>query len=176
MSQAPKQLTLTALTGIPGVQPGDDLAALIADAAERDRVDLEDGVLVVCQKIISKAEGRLVALSDVEPSEQARQIAAEDDKDPRHVEVVLRESVRIVRRGHGVMICETKHGFVCANAGVDLSNSTGDEVAVLLPIDPDASATKSRSCPGRRTRCLTSSSSPRMCTASLPHERRWRCR
>ncbi len=103
-------------------------------------MQLEDGVLVVCQKIVSKSEGRLIALSDVEPSDEARRIAAEDDKDPRHVEVVLRETVRVLRRGHGVMICETRHGFVCANAGVDLSNSTGDDIAVLLPEDCDASA------------------------------------
>ncbi len=89
---------------------------------------------------MSKAEGRVVALADIEPSEQAREIAAEHDKDPRQIELVLRESVRIVRRGHGVLVCETRHGFVCANAGVDLSNATGPEHAVLLPEDPDASA------------------------------------
>jgi coenzyme F420-0:L-glutamate ligase/coenzyme F420-1:gamma-L-glutamate ligase len=82
----------------------------------------------------------VVALAAVAPSEEAVRIAAEHDKDPRHVEVVLRESVRIVRRGHGVLICETRHGFVCANAGVDLSNAPGPEHAVLLPLDPDASA------------------------------------
>jgi coenzyme F420-0:L-glutamate ligase/coenzyme F420-1:gamma-L-glutamate ligase len=103
-------------------------------------VKLEDGVLVICQKVVSKAEGRLVALADVEPSEQAQRIAEEDDKDPRHVEVVLRETARIVRNGHGVLICETRHGFVCANAGVDLSNAPGPDVAVLLPEDSDASA------------------------------------
>jgi coenzyme F420-0:L-glutamate ligase/coenzyme F420-1:gamma-L-glutamate ligase len=139
-----RQITLTALTGIPSVEPQDDLAGLIQAAAKRGGIALEDGVVVVCQKVISKTEGRLIALADVEPSDEARRIAAEDAKDPRHVEVVLRETVRIVRRGHGVMICETKHGFVCANAGVDLSNSTGEDVAVLLPIDPDASAARLR--------------------------------
>jgi coenzyme F420-0:L-glutamate ligase/coenzyme F420-1:gamma-L-glutamate ligase len=137
-------LRLVPLPGIPQVAPGDDLAALLLAAAERAGVQLRDGVLVVCQKIVSKAEGRLVVLADVVPSEQARQIAAEDDKDPRHVEVVLGETQRIVRRGHTVMICETRHGFVCANAGVDLSNSTDDDVAVLLPVDPDASAGRLR--------------------------------
>ena len=116
------------------------MAALIESAAESLDLTLSNGVLVVCQKIISKAEGRIVALADVEPSPQAIEIAREDDKDPRHVEVVLRETVRIVRRGHRVMICETRHGFVCANAGVDLSNAPGEEVAVLLPEDSDASA------------------------------------
>lgn len=144
MSEIPKTIRLVPLPGIPAVGPEDDLAALIDAAAERAGVRLEDGVLVVCQKIISKAEGRLVALADVEPSEEAKRIAEEDEKDPRHVQVVLNESVRIVRRGHGVVICETKHGFVCANAGVDLSNSTAEDVAVLLPLDPDASASRLR--------------------------------
>ena len=144
MSELPAPITLVPLPGIPAVAPEDDLAALIGDAARLAQVDLKDGVLVVCQKIISKAEGRLVALADVEPSEEAKRIAEEDDKDPRHVQVVLDETVRIVRRGRGVVICETKHGFVCANAGVDLSNSTGEDVAVLLPLDSDASAARLR--------------------------------
>jgi coenzyme F420-0:L-glutamate ligase/coenzyme F420-1:gamma-L-glutamate ligase len=137
-------LRLIPLPGIPAIRPGDDLAPLLRGAADRAGVRLDQGVLVVCQKIISKAEGRLVDLGSVEPSESARQIATEDDKDPRHVEVVLRETARIVRRGHGVLICETHHGFVCANAGVDLSNATAPDVAVLLPADPDASAARLR--------------------------------
>ncbi len=136
----PPPLTLTPLADVPAVCPCDDLAALLVQAATSAGLELRDGVLVVCQKIVSKAEGRLVRLSEVEPSEQARRIAAQDDKDPRHVEVVLRETRRIVRHDHRVMICETAHGFVCANAGVDLSNSPGDGVAVLLPKDSDASA------------------------------------
>ena len=140
MTAAPRAIRLVALPGIPLVAPGADLAALLAEAAGRAGVALRDGVLVVCQKVVSKAEGRLVALADVEPSSEARRIAAEEDKDPRHVELVLRESARIVRRGHGVIIAETHHGFVCANAGVDLSNAPGPDVAVLLPRDPDASA------------------------------------
>ncbi len=128
------------LRGIPQVSPGDDLAQLLWDAAARSNLRLEDGVLVLCQKIISKAEGRLVSLADVEPSARAKQMAEEDGKDPRHMEVVLRETARIVRRGHGVTISETHHGFVCANAGVDLSNAPGEDVAVLLPLDCDKSA------------------------------------
>jgi coenzyme F420-0:L-glutamate ligase/coenzyme F420-1:gamma-L-glutamate ligase len=126
------------------VQPGDDLAALLAAAARELGIVLSGGVLVVCQKVVSKAEGRLVTLSSVVPSETARRLALEDGKDPRAVEVILRETARIVRRGPGVLICETHHGFVCANAGVDLSNAPGDDIAVLLPEDPDASAQRLR--------------------------------
>ena len=144
MSEAPAAIRLLPLPGIPAVEKGDDLAALLAEAAQRAGLALANGHLVVCQKIVSKAEGRTTALSEVEPSAQARRIASEDGKDPRQVEVVLRESLRIVRRGHGVMICETRHGFVCANAGVDLSNAPGPDVAVLLPEDPDASAARLR--------------------------------
>ena len=135
----PDSLRLAPLADLPAVQPGDDLAALLWDAAQRSGLSLAHGHLVVCQKIVSKAEGRLVRLAEVEPSEEATRIAAEDDKDPRQVELVLRESTRIVRRGHGALITQTHHGFVCANAGVDLSNAP-EETAVLLPEDPDASA------------------------------------
>ncbi len=133
-------LTLEPLHGIPAVRAGDELAALILDAAQRAELRLAGGVLVVCQKIVSKAEGRVVALAKVEPRDEAREIARDHGKDPRHTELVLRESARIVRRGHGVLICETQHGFVCANAGVDLSNVSEPGTAILLPIDPDASA------------------------------------
>jgi coenzyme F420-0:L-glutamate ligase/coenzyme F420-1:gamma-L-glutamate ligase len=139
-----REIRLVAMEGIPAVGPGDDLAALHQQAAERCDVSLRDGVLAVCQKIVSKAEGRVVPLAEVEPTPRALAIAAEDGKDPRHVELVLRETRRIVRRGHGVLIAETHHGFVCANAGVDLSNAPGAEIAVLLPEDPDASATRLR--------------------------------
>jgi coenzyme F420-0:L-glutamate ligase/coenzyme F420-1:gamma-L-glutamate ligase len=138
--KVPRPVRLVALSDVPEVRPGDDLAGLLIAAARSAGVRLDDGVLVVCQKVVSKAEGRLVALADVEPGDAAKQIAREDEKDPRHVEVVLRETRRIVRRGHRVMICETRHGFVCANAGVDLSNAPGEDIAVLLPLDPDASA------------------------------------
>jgi coenzyme F420-0:L-glutamate ligase/coenzyme F420-1:gamma-L-glutamate ligase len=144
MSTGAQSLRLVPLTGMPEVEPAADLAALVLAAAARAETPLANGALVVCQKIVSKAEGRFVALADVEPSDEARRIAEEDDKDPRHVELVLRESVRLVRRGHGVMICETRHGFTCANAGIDLSNAPGHDTAVLLPLDPDASAAKLR--------------------------------
>ena len=134
------QVRLVALPGIPRIEAGMPLVPLLLAAAEEAGVSLAAGTLVVAQKIVSKSEGRLVHLGEVEPSAEALRIAAEDAKDPRMVEVVLRETVRVVRRGHGVMICETRHGYVCANAGVDLSNSTGEDVAVLLPEDADASA------------------------------------
>ena len=140
----PEGIRLVALQGVPIVREGDDLAALIGQAADAQGLALSGGVLVVCQKIVSKAEGRVVRLSEVEPSDEARRIAAEDDKDARQVEVVLRESARIVRRGGGVLIVETHHGFVCANAGVDLSNAPDDDSAVLLPVDSDASAARLR--------------------------------
>jgi len=141
---APAPLRIVPLPGIPLVREGDDLAALVSDAADRCSAKLACGHLVVCQKVVSKAEGRVVDLREVEPSEEARRIAAADDKDPHQVEVVLRESVRIVRHSRNVLVTETRHGFVCANAGVDLSNAPGENVAVLLPIDPDASADRLR--------------------------------
>ena len=137
-------IELIPIQGVPAVAPGDDLAELLMAAARKNDLTLADGALVVCQKVVSKAEGRVMALADVKPSNEALRIAEEDDKDPRQVELVLRESVRIVRRGRGVLICETRHGFVCANAGIDLSNATGPEHAVLLPEDPDASARRLR--------------------------------
>ena len=120
--------------GIPEVKEGDDVAALIANAAE-----LEDGdVLVVAQKIVSKAEGRVVRLAELEPSALALRIAA--DHDARQVEAVLRETARVVRMREGLVIAETRHGFVCASAGVDASNAPEPGTLVLLPLDPDASA------------------------------------
>lgn len=137
-------LRLMPLHGIPAVQPGDDLAAHVLGAARAGGLRLAGGVLVVCQKVVSKAEGRIVRLADVEPSAEARRVAAQDGKDPRHVEVVLRETARVVRHAHRVWIAETRHGFVCANAGVDLSNAPGEGTAVLLPEDADASARRLR--------------------------------
>lgn len=121
------------------MQAGDDLAALIAPG-------LRDGdVVVIAQKVVSKAEGRVVALDSVVPGAEATRLANDFDKDPRLVQVVLDESVELIRAEHGVLICETRHGFVCANAGVDVSNSGAEEdVAVLLPLDPDASARRIR--------------------------------
>jgi coenzyme F420-0:L-glutamate ligase/coenzyme F420-1:gamma-L-glutamate ligase len=136
------RLELIALDGIPEVAPGDDLPALVADAVAVSGLTLaDDDVVVVTQKIVSKAEGRLVDLATVEPSALAREWAARWDKDPRQVEVVLRESASIVRMGPGgLIISRTRHGLVCANAGVDVSNVGGGDVASLLPEDPDASA------------------------------------
>jgi coenzyme F420-0:L-glutamate ligase/coenzyme F420-1:gamma-L-glutamate ligase len=161
-------LRLRPLRDIPPVVPGDDLAALIDAATRRSEIALSGGILVVCQKVVSKAEGRVVALADVVPSERAQRMAAEDQRDPRHVELVLRESVRIVRRGHGVTISETRHGFVCANAGVDLSNAPGADVAVLLPEDPDASARS------LRTALLRSHPGPLAVIVSDTFGRPWR--
>jgi coenzyme F420-0:L-glutamate ligase / coenzyme F420-1:gamma-L-glutamate ligase len=129
--------------GIGEVRAGDDIAALVATAVGEDA--LQDGdVVVVTQKIVSKAEGRVVSLATVQPSPFASRIAALHGKDPRHVEVVLRESRRIVRMDHGILIAETHHGFICANAGVDASNVPGADTVVLLPEDPDGSAERLR--------------------------------
>ncbi|HEX6542082.1 MAG TPA: coenzyme F420-0:L-glutamate ligase [Ktedonobacterales bacterium] len=140
MTQSP-EIRLIGLSAVPEVTPGMDLAQ-VAGAAIRDaHEEARDGdVLVVTHKIVAKAEGRLVDLRSVEPSDFARRWAATWGKDPRHVEVVLRESVRIVRMDRGILITQTPHGFVCANAGVDASNVPGEEVVCLLPLDPDASA------------------------------------
>lgn len=141
----PNEIRVYGLDGIPEVRPGDDLVELVVTALARSGLDArDDDVLVVTHKIVSKAEGRLVDLATVEPSAFASAWAERHDKDPRHVEVVLGEARRIVRMGHGVMICETRHGFICANAGVDASNVPGDEVVCLLPVDPDASAHRLR--------------------------------
>ena len=130
------------LEGIPEVTEGDDLAMLLGQAAERAG-GLEDGdVLVVAHKVVSKAEGRVVQLDTVEPSRRAADLAA--DKDPRQVEVVLREATRIVRARPPLVIAETRHGFVCASAGVDASNAPEAGTVVLLPEDPDASAARLR--------------------------------
>ena len=138
------EVTISGIEGIPEVEAGDDLAQLIVEAASRQNIVLQDDdVLVVTQKAVSKAEGRSVTLADVEPSTLAVELATNWEKDPRHVEVVLRESKRIVRMDHGVIISETRHGFVCANAGVDASNVPGERL-MLLPVDPDASARRIR--------------------------------
>ena len=138
-------MTLSAapLAGIPEVTAGADLGALLVAAA--DVVGgLGDGdTLAVAHKVVSKAEGRVRVLSDVRPGERARRLAAEQDKDPRHVQAVLDEAAELVRAERGVLICRTRHGFVCANAGVDASNAPAGAL-VLLPEDPDASARRLR--------------------------------
>jgi coenzyme F420-0:L-glutamate ligase/coenzyme F420-1:gamma-L-glutamate ligase len=139
------QLIVTAINGLPEILPGNDLAILIRDAARAQREAIRDGdVVVIAQKIVSKSEGRIVHLADVVPGERAREMAAEAGKDARQIEVVLGECAKIVRWERGILICETHHGFVCANAGVDRSNAGAPDTVVLLPVDPDASATRLR--------------------------------
>jgi coenzyme F420-0:L-glutamate ligase/coenzyme F420-1:gamma-L-glutamate ligase len=134
------------VTGLPEIREGDDLAALVSEA-----VMLEDGdVVVIAQKAVSKSEGRVVRLADVEPSDRAREIAG--DEDARRIEVILREAARVVRVRPPLVIAETTHGFVCASAGVDSSNAPEAGTLVLLPEDPDASAERIR----ERLRELTS--------------------
>ncbi len=131
-------VTIAPVEGLPEIREGDDLAALIAERAE-----LRDGdVIVIAQKAVSKAEGRVVRLAEVEPSDRARELAA--DRDPRQHEVILREAARLVRTRPPLVIAETRHGFVCASAGVDASNAPEPETVVLLPEDPDASAARIR--------------------------------
>jgi coenzyme F420-0:L-glutamate ligase/coenzyme F420-1:gamma-L-glutamate ligase len=143
------RLEVLALAGIPEVKPGDDLAAMLVSAIRSAAVEpplREDDVLVVTQKVVSKAEGAVVDLTAVEPRPEAVEFARRWDRDARQIEVVLREARRIVRMQNGVLITETPHGFVCANGGVDASN-VGPEsgsVATLLPADPDASAARIR--------------------------------
>lgn len=128
------------LAGFPEIREGADLARLILGAARKVKLVFGDSdILVVAQKIVSKAEGRLAKLSTIEPSAEALRLAAAGKRDPRLVEIILRESRRIVRE-HPVLIVETHHGFVCANAGVDHSNVPGDDLVTLLPRDPDGSA------------------------------------
>jgi coenzyme F420-0:L-glutamate ligase / coenzyme F420-1:gamma-L-glutamate ligase len=128
------ELRILPVEGLPGIDQGDDIGQLIAD-----RIGLEDGdVVVVSQKAVSKAEGRVLRLDGIEPSAAARDLAAGED--PRRLEVILREAVRIVRTRPPLVIAETRHGFVCASAGVDASNAPEAGTVVLLPLDPDASA------------------------------------
>jgi coenzyme F420-0:L-glutamate ligase / coenzyme F420-1:gamma-L-glutamate ligase len=135
-------LLVRALAPLPDVRPGDDLVALLARVAPPDLADGD--VLVVAHKVVSKAEGRVRSLSEIEPGEHARRLAAEHGKDPRLVQAVLDESAEVVRARDGVLICETHHGFVCANAGVDQSNASAPGELVLLPEHPDASARRLR--------------------------------
>ena len=137
MSGAPR-LAVIALEGLPEVTESDDLGALLAGAAPED---LGDGdLLVVAHKVVSKSEGRVRALAAVVPSARARELAEPHGKDPRVVQVVLDESTEILRAERGVIVSRTRHGLVCANAGVDASNAARPDEVILLPVDPDASA------------------------------------
>jgi coenzyme F420-0:L-glutamate ligase / coenzyme F420-1:gamma-L-glutamate ligase len=128
-------IELRPVRGLPEIRRGDDLAALVAE-----RADLVDGdVVVVAQKAVSKAEGRIVRIDDLEPSDKARELAG-DERDPREVEAVLREARQIIRERGPLVIAQTRHGFICASAGVDHSNAPEPGMLVLLPLDPDASA------------------------------------
>jgi coenzyme F420-0:L-glutamate ligase / coenzyme F420-1:gamma-L-glutamate ligase len=144
-------ISARALGGLPEVHAGDDLAALIAACAEDP---LRDGhVVAIAHKVVSKSEGAVAALADVRPSQRAHELADAQGKDARIVEVVLAESAEVLRAERDVLVCRTRHGFVCANAGVDASNASDDGTLVLLPRDPDASARRIRS----RLRDLTGS-------------------
>jgi coenzyme F420-0:L-glutamate ligase/coenzyme F420-1:gamma-L-glutamate ligase len=138
-------ISILPVVGLPEVRQGDDLGALIAAAAALE----DDDVVVVAQKVVSKAEGRVVRLSELEPSSRARELAG-DERDPRELEAILSETVRIVRERGPLVIAETRHGFVCASAGVDHSNAPGPGTLVLLPVDPDASARAIRESIGGR--------------------------
>ena len=142
------ELTLTAVPHIPHIQPGDNLAELISHALAQANIQLADGdVLAVAQKIVSKAEGRLVRLAEVRPSERAQEVAAQTDKDPRVVELILQESEEISRLRKGVLIVRHRLGFTSANAGIDRSNVSQegtDETVLLLPLEPDRSAAELR--------------------------------
>jgi coenzyme F420-0:L-glutamate ligase/coenzyme F420-1:gamma-L-glutamate ligase len=175
-----RHLRATALGGLPEVHPGDDLGAMIvaALAAERPPGSLRDGQIVaIAHKAVSKAEGSVVALADVESSERACELAAEAEattgapRDPRAVQVVLDQSTELLRSERGILICRTHHGFVCANAGVDASNASTEGVTdtlVILPRDPDASARALRA----RVRALTGASVAVLITDSFG--RAWR--
>jgi coenzyme F420-0:L-glutamate ligase/coenzyme F420-1:gamma-L-glutamate ligase len=135
------EVRVIGVDGIPEAHPGDDVVELLIGGLRLSQMTLEQGdVVVVTHKLVSKAEGRLVDLSTVDPSPFAREWGERYGKDPRHVEVVLRESARIVRMSDGLIIAQTRHGYVCANAGVDASNVPGAAVVSLLPREPDASA------------------------------------
>ncbi len=137
-----RELRVVPLRGIPELDEGDDLAAAVAEAAARAGGLEHDDVLVVAQKAVSKVEGRVVELAGIEPSERARELAGETD--PRRLEVILREAREILRARPPLVITETRHGFVCASAGVDASNAKGRDTLVLLPVDPDGSAASMR--------------------------------
>lgn len=145
-------ITITPLTQIPLIKEGDNLAKMIIQSAKAQKVELEeDDIVVVTQKIVSKSEGRIVNLEGIKPSSFARWVALKTDRDPRYVEAILRETNRFVKMKYRHIITETKHGFVCANAGIDRSNIEGKEIISLLPKDPDESARKIKAEIGKLT-------------------------
>jgi len=145
MTEASTEIRVLPIPGIGEVRAGDDVAALLLEALPRAGMQLGEGdVLVIKHKVISKAEGRIVPLNSVQPSAQAKEWAARYKLDARVVELALRESSRVVRQQNGILITQTRHGLVCANSGVDLSNVDGGHSAVLLPEDPDHSAAELR--------------------------------
>ncbi len=148
-------IELTALKGIPVVEPGDDLAQLILEALKESQLLPRDGdVLVLCQKIVSKAEGRSIAIDEIEPGPLALQVAADaEDKDPRMAELVLRNATRVVMMKRGHLIVETGPGWVCANAGIDASNTGDPNRVLLLPEDPDATAASLAAAIGKAHDC-----------------------
>jgi coenzyme F420-0:L-glutamate ligase/coenzyme F420-1:gamma-L-glutamate ligase len=151
MAKVP-EIRVTGITGLPEVTPGSDLVGLIIEAARQQDVQFSDGdILVFTQKVVSKAEGRLVRLPDVEPSALAEAFARDGNRDPRSVEVVLAEARRVVKMDRGILITETHHGLVCAQAGVDASNVPDLDTVALLPADPDRSAAHLRSSIRERT-------------------------
>jgi len=138
-------IQIIGLEEIPLIKKGDDIGAIILDTAQKQGMKLEEGdILVVTQKIVSKSEGRVLDLNKIVPSAFALRIAKQTGRDPRHVEVILRESKRIVKMQDQHLIVETRHGFVCANGGVDKSNIEGEECVSILPVDPDESARRIR--------------------------------
>jgi coenzyme F420-0:L-glutamate ligase/coenzyme F420-1:gamma-L-glutamate ligase len=164
-------LSARAVEGLPEISPGADLGALIVSAlrSQPEASPLTTGdVVAIAHKVVSKSEGRVRSLSEVNPDERAQELANRLDKDPRHVQVVLDESEQVLRAERGVLICVTRHGFVCANAGVDVSNVPGDDMVLLLPLDPDESARKIR----RRIGELTNTSPAVIVTDSFG--RAWR--
>jgi len=143
-SQVP-EIRIIGLTGLPLIKKGDNIAELIVEATKKLNIGIEDGdILIVCQKIVSKAEGRVFRLDEVKPSPFAEEIAKWLEKDPRLVEIILREARGIVRMGDHHLITQTKHGFVCANSAVDRSNVNGGKSVTTLPVDPDESARRIR--------------------------------
>jgi coenzyme F420-0:L-glutamate ligase/coenzyme F420-1:gamma-L-glutamate ligase len=147
-----RRIEVIGLGGLPEIRPGDDLAALALDACDREEIEPADGdVFVFTQKIVSKTEGRVVSLTGVEPSALASRFAEESGRDPRLVELVLQEARRVVRMDRGILVTETRHGLVCANSGVDVSNVEEEDSVCLLPEDPDRSAEQLHTALTKRT-------------------------